>query len=68
MTGTPVRVVETKPPDCREHVGTVVTFVRSVDTVSMSGDGVFPAVVNKTACPTSTPPTERTPATAAAPR
>ena len=43
MTGTPVRVVETKPPDCSENVGAVVTFQRAVDTVSMSGNGVIRA-------------------------
>jgi lipopolysaccharide export system protein LptA len=68
MTGTPVRVLETAPPDCSEHLGTVVTFVRSVDTVSMAGDGVFPAVVNKIACPPPSPQTERTPAAAPVPR
>jgi lipopolysaccharide export system protein LptA len=54
MTGTPVKVIETTPPDCREHVGTVVTFVRAVDTVSMSGNGVIRAVVTQIACPAET--------------
>jgi lipopolysaccharide export system protein LptA len=55
MTGTPVKVIETKPPDCREYVGAVVTFVRAVDTVSMSGNGVNPAVQTPIPCPASTP-------------
>jgi lipopolysaccharide export system protein LptA len=65
MTGTPVTVIETTPPDCREHVGAVVTFVRAVDTVSMSGNGVIRAVQRQIACPAtqaSTPVhTERAP-------
>jgi len=51
MTGTPVKVVETEPPDCTEYVGAVVTFVRAVDTVSMSGNGVIRTVQTKIACP-----------------
>ena len=43
MTGTPVKVVDTKPPDCSENIGAVVTFMRAVDTVSMSGNGVIRA-------------------------
>jgi lipopolysaccharide export system protein LptA len=55
MTGTPVKVIETTPPDCKESIGTVVTFVRAIDTVSMSGDGVIRAVQTQIACPASTP-------------
>ena len=62
MTGTPVKVIETKAPDCREHFGAVVTFVRAVDTVSMAGNGVNPLVQTRIACPASTPArTERAP-------
>jgi lipopolysaccharide export system protein LptA len=51
MTGTPVKVIETKAPDCREHFGATVTFVRAVDTVSMSGNGVNPVVQTRIPCP-----------------
>jgi lipopolysaccharide export system protein LptA len=54
MTGTPVRVLETKPPNCTEHVGAVVTFQRAVDTVSMSGNGVIRATQAQIACPAET--------------
>jgi lipopolysaccharide transport protein LptA len=61
MTGTPVTVIETTPPDCREHVGTVATFVRAIDTVSMSGNGVIRAVQTQIACPASAPGTPASP-------
>ena len=51
MTGTPVKVIETKGPDCSEHYGATVTFVRAVDTVSMSGNGVNPVVRTKIRVP-----------------
>ena len=54
MTGTPVKVVDTKPPDCTENIGAVVTFVRAVDTVSMSGNGVIRATQAQIACPAET--------------
>jgi len=54
MTGTPVTVIETTPPDCTESVGAVVTFVQDVDTVSMSGNGVIRATQRQIACPAGT--------------
>ena len=51
MTGTPVEVVESDPPECRKSQGTALTFQRAVDAVSMTGNGTIPAVTNKVACP-----------------
>lgn len=54
MTGTPVKVVETTPPDCKESVGAVLTFQRAVDTVNMKGNGVIRTAQKQIACPAET--------------
>lgn len=52
LTGTPVKVIETAPADCKESVGAVLTFQRAVDTFSMAGNGVIRTVQRQIACPT----------------
>jgi lipopolysaccharide export system protein LptA len=54
MTGTPVRVVEQTPPDCKESVGAVLTFQRAADTVDLKGPGGIRTVSKQIACPTDT--------------
>ena len=54
MTGTPVRVVELTPPDCKESVGAVLTFQRAVDTVDLKGPGGVRTVSKQIACPSDT--------------
>ena len=39
MTGKPVIAIEIAPPDCKRSEGTTLTFQKSVDTTTMSGDG-----------------------------
>lgn len=54
MTGTPVKVVETTPPDCKESVGAVLTFVRDADTVDLRGPGGIRTMSKQIACPSET--------------
>jgi lipopolysaccharide export system protein LptA len=51
LTGTPVKVIEIAPSDCKESVGAVLTFQRAVDTFSMAGNGVIRTVQRQIACP-----------------
>lgn len=37
MQGKPVRILEEKPRGCQETLGTVLTFTRSTDTISVDG-------------------------------
>lgn len=37
MQGGPVRILEEKPPECRETTGAVLTFTRSIDSISVDG-------------------------------
>jgi lipopolysaccharide export system protein LptA len=53
MTGTPVRVIETTPPDCKESVGAVLTFRRAADTIDLRGPGGIRTVSKQIACPSS---------------
>src|SRR6266542_970210 len=54
MTGTPVKVVENTPPDCKESVGAVLTFKRAVDTVDLKGPGGIRTLSKQIACPSGT--------------
>jgi lipopolysaccharide export system protein LptA len=54
MTGTPVKVVETTPPDCKESVGAVLTFKRAADTVDLKGPGGIRTLSKQIACPSGT--------------
>ena len=54
MTGTPVKVVERTPPDCKESVGAVLTFHRAADTVDLKGNGVIRNLSRQIACPSGT--------------
>ncbi len=54
MTGTPVKVVEVTPPDCKEYVGAVLTFQRAVDTFDMKGNGVIRSTQKQIPCPSGT--------------
>jgi lipopolysaccharide export system protein LptA len=54
MSGTPVKVVETTPPDCKESIGAVLTFQRAAETVDMKGNGVIRSVQRQIACPSGT--------------
>jgi lipopolysaccharide export system protein LptA len=54
MTGTPVKVVETTPPDCKESVGAVLTFVRDAVTVDLRGPGGIRTMSKQIACPSET--------------
>jgi lipopolysaccharide export system protein LptA len=54
MTGTPVQAVEIAPGDCKKSVGAVLTFRRSVDSVSMTGNSLIPALTEPIACPAGT--------------
>ena len=54
MTGTPVEAVEIAKDDCKKSVGAVLTFRRSVDSVSMTGNNLIPALTEKIACPAGT--------------
>jgi lipopolysaccharide transport protein LptA len=38
MTGTPVRVLEQLPSECRETVGRILTFFRATDTILVDGN------------------------------
>ena len=51
MTGSPVEAVETGPTDCKKSLGAVLTFHRSVDTVSMTGNQLIPATQSPIPCP-----------------
>lgn len=51
MTGSPVEAVETGPSDCKKSVGAVLTFQRSVDTVSIKGNNLIPATQSTIPCP-----------------
>jgi lipopolysaccharide transport protein LptA len=37
MQGSPVRILEEKPSECRETTGAVLTFTRSIDSISVDG-------------------------------
>ncbi len=54
MTGTPVKVVETTPPDCKESYGAVLTFRRAADTVDLKGPGGIRTLSKQIACPSET--------------
>lgn len=54
MTGTPVQAVEIAPGDCKKSIGAVLTFRRSVDSVSMTGNNLIPALTEPIACPAGT--------------
>jgi lipopolysaccharide transport protein LptA len=54
MTGTPVEAVENTPPDCKKSVGAVLTFHRSVDTVTMTGNELIRSESAKIPCPAGT--------------
>ena len=54
MTGTPVEAVEIAKDDCKKSIGAVLTFRRSVDSVSMTGNNLIPALTEKIACPAGT--------------
>jgi LPS export ABC transporter protein LptC len=54
MTGTPVKVVEATPPDCKESVGAVLTFRRAADTIDLKGPGGIRTVSKQIACPSET--------------
>jgi LPS export ABC transporter protein LptC len=54
MTGTPVKVVEITPPDCKESVGAVLTFRRAADTVDLKGPGGIRTLSKQIACPSET--------------
>ena len=54
MTGTPVEAVEIAPNDCKKSVGAVLTFRRAVDTVSMTGNTLIPALQTPIPCPAGT--------------
>jgi len=53
MTGTPVKVVEATPPDCKESVGAVLTFRRDADTIDLKGPEGIRNVSKQIACPSS---------------
>lgn len=55
MTGTPVEVVETTPPSCKKHVGAVLTFKRSVASITIEGNGVYGQQSTPIACPAGRP-------------
>jgi hypothetical protein len=38
MSGTPVRVLEQLPQECRETLGRTLTFFRSTDSISVDGN------------------------------
>jgi lipopolysaccharide export system protein LptA len=40
MVGKPVKVFDDAPPDCKLTVGTTLTFHKTVDTISATGNGV----------------------------
>ena len=54
MTGTPVEAVEHAPADCKRSIGAVLTFQRSVDTVSMKGNELIRAMETQIVCPVGT--------------
>jgi lipopolysaccharide export system protein LptA len=54
MTGTPVKVTEVKPPDCKESVGAVLTFRRAADTIDLKGPGGVRTLSKQIACPSET--------------
>ena len=54
MTGTPVKVIESTPPDCKESVGAVLTFRRAADTIDLKGPGGIRTVSKQIACPSET--------------
>ena len=55
MTGTPVKVIETTPPDCKESVGAVLTFRRAADTIDLQGaPASFAPSQKQIACPSET--------------
>jgi lipopolysaccharide export system protein LptA len=51
MTGSPVVALENGPSDCKKSVGAVLTFHRSVDTVTITGNQLIPATQSQIACP-----------------
>lgn len=54
MTGTPVEAVEHSPSECKKSIGAVLTFQRSVDTVSMKGNELIRAMETQIVCPAGT--------------
>jgi len=54
MVGKPVKVFDDTPPDCKLTVGTTLTFHKSVDTISATGNGVSAGTKTETiACGTA---------------
>jgi lipopolysaccharide transport protein LptA len=54
LTGTPVEAVEVAPPDCKKSVGSVLTFQRAVDNITMTGNNLIRSEQKTIACPTET--------------
>jgi hypothetical protein len=50
MTGSPVKVYDDTPPDCRLTEGAVATFQRSGSASSVRGSEAFPHKSGKAAC------------------
>jgi lipopolysaccharide export system protein LptA len=66
MSGTPVRIFETVESECRETTGTVLTFVRSTDTIAVVGTEGNRSRTTPGRCPerAATPPAPRSMRTA----
>jgi len=55
MTGTPVEAIEMSAPnDCKKSVGTILTFQRAVDSITMKGSNLIRSVQQPIACPAET--------------
>jgi lipopolysaccharide export system protein LptA len=57
MTGTPVKIFENTPPDCKVSEGAVATFHRTGSTMSVSGSAAVPHKTYSVPCG-STPGTD----------
>ena len=55
MVGTPVVVIDNTPPNCKKTVEATLTFYRTTDAISGSGNGIYPLQSQTIPCGGSEP-------------
>jgi lipopolysaccharide export system protein LptA len=55
MVGAPVVVIDNTPPNCKKTLESTLTFYRTTDTISGSGNGVYPLQTQTIPCGGSEP-------------
>jgi hypothetical protein len=55
VEGTPVRVIERRPTECQETIGTILTFTRSTDNINVEGTDGSRSRTRPVPCPERRP-------------